>query len=105
MRAMGSLLYNRSRRVYTRACAPASLPEAGWCPNLKQEGCGQVRLAPKGSTQWLLPPGPPPRPASLPHGLAPPPLFIFDLDGPLIDSKPDLARAVSPTRAAFRLGP
>lgn len=32
-------------------------------------------------------------------------LFIFDLDGTLIDSKLDLALAVNATRAAFRLGP
>jgi phosphoglycolate phosphatase len=32
-------------------------------------------------------------------------LFIFDLDGTLIDSKLDLALAVNATREAFRLGP
>jgi phosphoglycolate phosphatase len=32
-------------------------------------------------------------------------LFIFDLDGTLIDSKLDLALSVNATRAAFKLGP
>ena len=32
-------------------------------------------------------------------------VFIFDLDGTLIDSKLDLALSVNATRAAFKLGP
>src|SRR3989337_3259059 len=46
-----------------------------------------------------------PRSAFDPDELARLRLFVFDLDGTLIDSKLDLALAVNATRAAFRLGP